>query len=173
VTRVDYRLNRGAAPSLAYADLQRYFRDRSGEPTLSETAAAVREIRHGKGMLLVEGEPDCRSAGSFFKNPVVAQAVYDAIAAESPTPTPHYPAGPGLVKIPAAWLLEHAGFHRGFAMGRAGISSRHTLALVNRGGATAQDIVALRNSILAGVEEKFRIRLEPEPVWLGPEPTLP
>jgi UDP-N-acetylmuramate dehydrogenase len=168
VSRVDYRLEEGAAPALAYADLQRYFRDRRETPTLAETAAAVREIRHGKGMLLVEGETDCRSAGSFFKNPVVAQTVYDAIARETATPPPCYPGPPGFVKIPAAWLLEQAGFHKGFAMGRAGISSRHTLALVNRGGAAAREIAALRDGIVAGVEKKFGIRLEPEPVWLGP-----
>ena len=169
VTRVDYRLASGAAPCLSYGDLQRWFRDRSQTPSLAETAAAVREIRHGKGMLLVEGEPDCRSAGSFFKNPVVPQALFDAIAAQRSTPPPSYPAQPGFVKVPAAWLLEQAGFHKGFALGRAGISSRHTLALVNRGGATAAEIAALRDCILAGVTEKFGIRLEPEPVWLGPE----
>ncbi len=100
VTRVDYRLNEGAAPSLAYADLQRYFRDCPGSPTLAETAAAVREIRHGKGMLLVKDEPDCRSAGSFFKNPVVPQTLYDTLAAESSSPPPCYPAQSGFVKIP-------------------------------------------------------------------------
>jgi UDP-N-acetylmuramate dehydrogenase len=169
VTQVDYRLRKGAAPSLAYADLQRHFQDRVTAPTLAETAASVREIRHRKGMLLVEGEPDCRSAGSFFKNPVVPQALYGNIAAERATPPPSWPAQSGFVKIPAAWLVEQAGFHKGFAMGRAGISSRHTLALVNRGGATAGEIVALRDCIIAAVEGKFRIHLEPEPVWLGPE----
>jgi UDP-N-acetylmuramate dehydrogenase len=168
VAQVDYCLQKDAAPALVYADLQQHFRDRPKPPTLAETAAAVREIRHRKGMLLVEGEADCRSAGSFFKNPVVPQIIYDAIASAMGSGPPSYPATPGFVKIAAAWLLEHAGFHKGFAMGRAGISTRHTLALVNRGGATAQEIVALRDCIIATVEEKFRIRLEPEPVWLGP-----
>lgn len=169
VTRVDYRLRKDAPPALAYADLQRHFGGRHEPPTLSEAAAAVREIRRSKGMLLVEGDPDCRSAGSFFKNPVVPQSIRDTIAAETGTAPPCYPAQPGFVKIPAAWLLEKAGFHKGFAMGRAGISSRHTLALINRGGATAYEIAALRNCIVTRVEEEFRIRLEPEPVWLGPE----
>jgi UDP-N-acetylmuramate dehydrogenase len=173
VTEVDYRLEKGAAPTLGYADLQRYFQDYPKAPTLAETAAAVREIRHGKGMLLVEGEPDCRSAGSFFKNPVVPQALYDTIAADRASQPPCYPAASGFVKIPAAWLLEQAGFHKGFALERAGISSRHTLALVNRGGATAREIVALWSCIVAAVEEKFGIRLEPEPVWLGPESRAP
>lgn len=169
VTRVVYRLQKDGAPTLTYADLKRHFRGCATAPTLAETAAAVREIRHGKGMLLVEGEPDCRSAGSFFRNPVVPRAVFDTIAAETGAPPPSYPAQGGFIKIPAAWLLEHAGFHKGFAMERAGISTRHTLALVNRGGATTREIVALRNCIVATVEEKFRIHLEPEPVWLGPE----
>ena len=173
VTRVDYRLEMNAQPCLAYADLQRRFRDAPAPPSLAATAAAVREIRHGKGMLLVEGEPDCRSAGSFFKNPVVPQAAFDAIASQRTAPPPSYPAQPGFVKIPAAWLLEQAGFHKGLAMGRAGISSRHTLALINRGGATATEIAALRDRIIAGVSEKFGIRLEPEPVWLGPEAERP
>jgi UDP-N-acetylmuramate dehydrogenase len=72
------------------------------------------------------------------------------------------------VKLPAAWLLDQAGFHKGYALGTAGISSRHTLALINRGKAQACDILALRDRIIAGVEAKFQIRLEPEPVWLGP-----
>ena len=166
VTRVDYRLRKDAPPTLAYADLQRRFAGRA-MPTLAETAAAVREIRHGKGMLLVEGEPDCRSAGSFFKNPVVAEEHYGEIAAQAAGAVPRFAAGPGVVKIPAAWLVEQAGFHKGFAMGAAGISSKHTLAIVNRGGATAKDIVALRDAIVRAVEAKFGIRLEQEPVWVG------
>ena len=169
VTRVDYRLTRNAEPLLAYPDVQKVFAERSRRPSLAETADAVRAIRHRKGMLLVEGEADCRSAGSFFRNPVVPRARYDAIAAEMGTPVPFYPAPNGSVKIPAAWLLEHAGFHKGFIAGAAGISSRHTLALVNRGGASAQDVAALRDQIVAAVDAKYGIRLEPEPVWVGPQ----
>ncbi len=177
VTRVDYKLRPGAAPLLRYPDLQRCFQDRNASPTPGQVSDAVREIRHRKGMLLVEGEADCRSAGSFFKNPVVGQALYDQIAMKATAPVPCFPAGPDpanpgsadqkWVKIPAAWLVEHAGFHKGFALGRAGISSRHTLALINRGGATAAEIVALRDRIVATVEEKYAIRLEAEPVLLG------
>ncbi|MFP5230351.1 MAG: UDP-N-acetylmuramate dehydrogenase [Acidobacteriota bacterium] len=170
VTRVDYRLRAGAAPALRYPDVQRSFQGRTTPPTLAEVAEAVREIRHRKGMLLVEGEPDCRSAGSFFKNPVVTRAQYDAIAAGSSSPVPCFPAGradEGRVKIPAAWLVEHAGFEKGFALGAAGISSRHTLALINRGGATAREILALRDRIVTTVEKQFGIGLEPEPVFVG------
>ena len=166
VTRVDYRLHPGGAPTLAYADLQRHFVGRD-LPTLAETAAVVREIRHRKGMLLVEGEPDCRSAGSFFKNPIVTEKQYDHLAAKPGAAVPRFPASEAHVKIPAAWLVEQAGFHKGFILGAAGISSKHTLAIINRGGATAKDIVALRDAIVAAVDAKFGIRLEPEPVFVG------
>lgn len=166
VTRVDYRLHKGGAPTLAYADLQRHFAGR-GAPTLAETASAIREIRHSKGMLLVEGEPDCRSAGSFFRNPVVSEQQYCEIAATCSGAVPRFAAGPRTVKIPAAWLVEQAGFHKGFTSGRAGISSKHSLAIINRGGATAKDIATLRDDIVAAVEAKFGIRLDPEPVWVG------
>lgn len=167
VTRVDYALVKEGPPRVAYADLKRHFEGASS-PSLTEVSMAVRHIRRQKGMLLVPGDPDCRSAGSFFKNPVVSQEHYQRIADRSAVP--HYPAGPGMVKIPAAWLLEQAGFHRGYALGRAGVSSRHTLALINRGGASASEIVALRDRIIAGVQDRFGIRLEPEPVWLGAAP---
>jgi UDP-N-acetylmuramate dehydrogenase len=167
VTRVVYRLRPKAFPVMSYPDLKRYFHDRQDTPTLAEVAAAVREIRHQKGMLLVEGDPDCRSAGSFFKNPMVPQAQYDGIAAQSALQVPCYPAPRGYVKIPAAWLVEQAGFQKGFALGAAGISSRHTLALINRGGATASDMVLLRDLIAAKVEQGFGVHLEPEPVWVG------
>jgi UDP-N-acetylmuramate dehydrogenase len=168
VTGVTYELQPNATPVLQYPDLKRYFGDRPNPPSLAETAAAVREIRRGKGMLLVDGDPDCRSAGSFFKNPVVAQSRFDAIAGNASSFAPGYPAQPGFVKIPAAWLVENAGFRKGFALGAAGISSRHTLALINRGGATAAEIVALRDLIVSTVEKKFAIQLEPEPVFLRP-----
>jgi UDP-N-acetylmuramate dehydrogenase len=166
VTRVDYRLRPGGAANLRYADLQRAFPIGS-DPSLTEVAAKVREIRHGKGMLLVEGEPDCRSAGSFFKNPVISAVQFAELTERLRAQPPHFPAGDGLVKLPAAWLIEQAGFAKGFELGRAGISSRHTLALVNRGGATAANLLALRDLIAAGVAAKFGIGLQMEPVLLG------
>ncbi|HEX4006046.1 MAG TPA: UDP-N-acetylmuramate dehydrogenase [Acidobacteriaceae bacterium] len=167
VTRVHYRLRRNAHPVLSYPDLRRHFEGRVPGPTLAEAAEAVRAIRLAKGMLLVDGDPDCRSAGSFLKNPVVSEKVYGDIAAEANAPVPRFVAPHGFVKIPAAWLVEQAGFRKGFALGAAGISSRHTLALVNRGGATAKEILALRDRIVEGVDAKFHIRLETEPVWVG------
>ena len=164
VVRVAFRFDRTRGVELKYTELRDHFADRVPEPM--EVYHAVREIRHRKGMLLVENEADCRSAGSFFKNPVVPEAVFAAIAKEFGE-VPHWAAGEGKVKLAAAWLLEKAGFYKGFAMGRAGISSKHTLAVVNRGRATAGELLALRDEIRRGVEERFGVRLEQEPVLVG------
>jgi UDP-N-acetylmuramate dehydrogenase len=167
LTQVLFRLHPAAQPQLSYADLKSYFKDRLN-PCLLEAAAAVREIRHAKGMVIVQGEDDCRSAGSFFKNPVLAAEDLDRLASVTRAAVPQFSAGPGLAKVPAAWLLERAGFHKGYQLGRAGISSRHTLALINRGGATAQEIVALKERIATEVMSRFGIQLEAEPVMVGP-----
>ncbi len=121
-------------------------------------------------MLIVDGDPDCRSAGSFFKNPVVATERLREIAAAANLgwdAVPHWPAGDGFVKLSAAWLIERAGFEKGFTDGPAGISSRHTLALINRGGACAADIERLQGRIQDGVWVRFGVELEREPVKLG------
>jgi UDP-N-acetylmuramate dehydrogenase len=175
VTRVDYRLTPGGAPTLRYADLQRAIAENAQEgrqPTLAEVVAAVRRVRAAKGMLLVDGDPDCRSAGSFFKNPVVSDEQVKQIAAASGKEPPRFPAGPdpenaGRVKIPAAWLIEQAGFAKGHVLGAAGVSSRHTLALINRGDASAAEIMALATRIGDAVEARFGLRLEMEPVLIG------
>jgi UDP-N-acetylmuramate dehydrogenase len=170
VTRVDYRLTRDGTPTVRYADLERSLaasHPDGSQPTLKEVAAVVRRVRQNKGMLLVEGDPDCRSAGSFFKNPVITEALFQKVAACNAA-APKFASGePGLVKIPAAWLIEHAGFGKGFALGAAGISSKHTLALINRGGATAAEIVALADQIQTAVASRFGIELEMEPVKVG------
>lgn len=165
-TRVEYQLQANSGPSIAYADVKKLFTE-NAPPALAEVAAAVRRIRQMKGMLLVEGEADCRSAGSFFKNPVLSEEGYARMAAASATSPPRFAAEEGRVKIAAAWLIEQAGFHKGFAIGNVGISSRHTLALINRGGATFEEITALRDAIVAGVEKRFGIKLEMEPVLVG------
>jgi UDP-N-acetylmuramate dehydrogenase len=150
-------------------DLQRRFAG-GGDVTLMEVAAAVREIRRSKGMLLVEGDADCRSAGSFFKNPIVGSGTLMGIAAAAgvgESKVPHWPAGEGKLKIPAAWLLEQAGFVKGYGVGLAGISTRHTLALTNRGGATFADVERLQDEIVRGVQDRFGITLQREPVVVG------
>jgi UDP-N-acetylmuramate dehydrogenase len=170
VTRVDYRLTPGGVPTLRYADVQRAMKEglpEGTQPSLADVTAAVRRIRQAKGMLLVDGEPDCRSAGSFFKNPVVTEGQLRQIAEASGKEPPRFPAGLGQVKLPAAWLIEQAGFPKGHALGAAGISSRHTLALINRGGASAEEILDLAGQIITAVEVHFGISLELEPVLVG------
>lgn len=169
VTRVDYRMIAKGAPTLKYADLQREFPEGS-KPTLKQVADAVRRIRETKGMLLVEGDPDCRSAGSFFKNPIVTEAQAEDVTSAAGSEPPRFQAGqahPGMVKLSAAWLIEKAGFPRGYVLGRAGISTKHTLALVNRGGATAAEVLALADQIRSAVLARFAIELQMEPVMLG------
>jgi UDP-N-acetylmuramate dehydrogenase len=175
VTRVDYRLTPGGAPTVRYADLQRALSEAQAEgreASLAEVAVLVRRVRQLKGMLLVEGDADCRSAGSFFKNPVIGEERLRQIAAVSGQEPPRFPAGQepenqGKVKLPAAWLIEQSGFSKGYALGRAAISSRHTLALTNRGEATAAEVLALAGQIVTAVEARFGIRLEVEPVMVG------
>ena len=171
VSRVDYALEKDAPVNFVYADVAKYFAARNvAAPTLAEVREAVRSIRAQKGMLLVPGDPDCRSAGSFFKNPIVPASKLDSLALElgiEKQRIPAYPAQDSEVKLSAAWLIERAGYVKGYALGNAGISSRHTLALINRGGASAAEVTALRDRIKEAVASRFTIRLEPEPVWLG------
>ena len=165
VTSVTFALTPNGAPNLSYDDLQRHFANHNHAPTLAEVRNAVREIRHRKGMLIVTGDPDARSAGSFFRNPIVTtQQHHDLIARYGTIPS--YTINDHQVKIPAAWLVENAGFNKGYTLGRAGVSSKHTLALINRNHATAADILALRDQITQTVQDKFQIHLEPEPVYI-------
>jgi UDP-N-acetylmuramate dehydrogenase len=167
ILRVMYRLSSGGKPSLGYADLQKYFAGRE-TPTLVEVREAVLKIRASKGMLLTAGDP--RSAGSFFKNPVLSAAQHEELvrrAAVRGLEVPSYPALSRQRKVSAAWLVENSGFRKGYVKGNAGISSKHALAIVNLGGATAADIVALKDEIQARVELAWGVKLEPEPVFLG------
>lgn len=167
VLGVTYSLEPGGAPAIRYPDVRRRFESVVRPPTLSEVRNAVREIRAGKAMLLTPGDPDCRSAGSFFKNPIISENEYAHLQNASADPVPRYPAPEGRVKTAAAWLIERAGFSKGFTIGAAAISRKHTLALVNTGAATAADIVQLARSIRDRVEDRFGIRLTPEPVFVG------
>jgi UDP-N-acetylmuramate dehydrogenase len=170
ILRVIYALTPRGRPHIEYADLKRHFEKRGSSPTLAETRAAVREIRSRKGMLIIEGDPDCRSAGSFFKNPVVSEEQHGELwrrAASKALALPSYPALEKAHKVSAAWLVEHSGFTRGYRVGNLGISSKHALAIVNLGAATAAEVLALKNQIQQRVEQTWGIRLEPEPVFLG------
>lgn len=170
ITRVRFALRQGGLPELRYADLQRHFAGREGMPTLAEVAEAVRGIRRAKGMVLTPGDPDTQSAGSYFKNPVVRLEDVPRIAARAGVEVaavPAYPAAEGCTKLSAAWLVERAGFAKGFRLGAAGVSTKHSLALTNRGGATCADVLRLEQRIREGVRERFGVGLEREPVLLG------
>jgi UDP-N-acetylmuramate dehydrogenase len=138
----------------------------------ADVRAAVLTIRGRKGMVISPDDPDSRSAGSFFTNPVLdadrLARVESAAQARSLGPVPQFDAGDGLVKVPAAWLIERSGFAKGYgAPGPAHVSTKHTLALVNGGTATTADLLALAREIVAGVRAAFGVTLEPEPVMVG------
>ncbi len=170
ILRVNYRLKRGGAPSLKYSDLQEHFAEKKTTPSLVEVRGAVRAIRRSKGMLIVPGDDDCRSAGSFFKNPVLSEAQFNELAARAAAKgleIPRYPVLDLQHKVSAAWLVEHSGFSKGYGTGAAGISTKHALALINRGHAKASDIIGLKDEIQRGVQAAWGIQLEPEPMFVG------
>ncbi len=170
ILQVSYDLIPHGNPHLQYADLKNHFAGWHEIPTLADTREAVRKIRASKGMLITEGDEDCRSAGSFFKNPILSAADFERLtklAAAKKLQIPSYPALEAQRKISAAWLVEHSGFSKGFIAGNAGISHKHALAIVNRGEATASDIIALKDHIQDRVQDIWGIRLEPEPVFIG------
>ncbi len=170
VLHVTYALTPEGKPNIGYTDLKRHFAGRETIPNLAETREAVRHIRALKGMLIVAGDPDCLSAGSFFKNPVLSITQHQELmkrAFARGLTVPSYPALETHKKVSAAWLVEHSGFAKGYAMGRTGISSKHALAIVNRGGASAAEVLALKEQIQHRVEEIWGVNLEPEPVMVG------
>jgi len=174
VLEVDYLLRRNDEPKIEYADVKKFFAAQpgAGKPTLQQVRDAVRSIRQSKAMLIVPGDEDCRSAGSFFKNPLVseAEATRIEVLAHKLVPgraLPRYPGGNGLVKLAAAWLVEQSGFHKGYSRGPVGISRKHSLAIVNRGGAKAKDIVALKEEIQHKVFDVWGVSLHAEPVFVG------
>jgi UDP-N-acetylmuramate dehydrogenase len=176
VVRVDFRLARRRTGAVRYPDLLRRFGMKDAgapAPSLDEVRRAVLEVRRSKSMVLDPDDPNRRSAGSFFVNPVVSPATAEDVRRRfAAGDLPVYPAAGGSVKLSAAWLIERSGFERGFRLGRAGISSRHGLALVNTGGATAEEIVALARRVRRGVREAAGVTLVPEPVFLGFEESV-
>lgn len=168
VTHVTFRLPRSASSRpIRYAELATSLGVAEGATApLAQVRAKVIELRRRKGMVVDPSDPDSRSAGSFFTNPIVEAPALAALEARLPAGTqlPRWPQPDGRVKLSAGWLIERAGFARGTARGQAGISSKHALALVNRGGATARELLALAAEIQEGVRSQLGIELEPEPV---------
>jgi UDP-N-acetylmuramate dehydrogenase len=130
---------------------------------MSQVREAVLELRRSKGMVLDDRDPDTWSAGSFFTNPVLDPAA----AAELPADAPRWEQPDGRVKTSAAWLIERSGFGRGYGGGPVSLSTKHTLALTNRGGARTEDLLALAREIRDGVQRRFGVLLENEPVLVG------
>ena len=149
---------------VAYAELARVLGVQpGGRAPLERVREAVLQLRRGKGMVLDEVDRDTWSAGSFFVNPVLDSGV----AAALPDGAPRWPQPGGRTKTSAAWLIEHAGFTRGYGSGEARLSTRHTLALTNRGGATSADVLRLAREVRDGVRARFGVELDPEPLLLG------
>ena len=179
VLGVTFALARSAQSApVRYAELARALGIAEGaRAPLGEVRSAVLALRRGKGMVLDDADPDTRSAGSFFTNPVLGLAAFaelERAVAASFGPgvrVPTFPAGPDQVKVPAAWLIERAGFTRGYRPGPdqegARISFKHTLALVNPGEATTASLLALAREVAGGVRKAFGIDLTPEPVLVG------
>ncbi|MFT3875646.1 MAG: UDP-N-acetylmuramate dehydrogenase [Propioniciclava sp.] len=147
-----------------YAELARTLGiEAGGKALMTDVRAAVLGLRRGKGMVLDAADHDTWSAGSFFTNPLLTQAQADAL----PEGAPRFPAGDGRVKSSAAWLIDRAGFGKGYGTPPATLSTKHTLALTNRGGARASDILALAREVRDGVRDRFGVTLVPEPVFVG------
>lgn len=159
----------GLSAPLRYGELTTTLGVDAGERAdPAEVRAAVLALRRRKGMVLDDLDHDTWSAGSFFTNPVVSVADFERIQGIAVGPVPHYPAGEA-VKLAAGWLVEQSGFAKGFPGpdAPAGLSTKHALALTNRGRATSADVLALARQIRDGVAATFGVRLEPEPVLVG------
>jgi len=174
VLSVTFALERSplGAP-VQYAELARALGVAVGERApLAAVQSAVLALRRGKGMVVDPDDPDTRSAGSFFTNPTLDPAELTALEARvaarfgQDAHVPRYPAADGAAKVPAAWLIERAGFAKGYARGRVAISTKHTLALTTRDGATSAELVALAREVRDGVREAFGVELRNEPVLL-------
>jgi UDP-N-acetylmuramate dehydrogenase len=175
VVAVSFALRPGGAPAVAYAELARCFAGRAAEPSLAEVREAVVALRRSKSMVLDPDAENGKSAGSFFMNPTVSPEVaaevraraiaHGALAAGETMPA--FPAADGRMKLSAGWLIERAGFPKGTSDGPVGLSTKHALAVVNRGGATASQIVAFALRVRDGVEARFGVALVAEPVLVG------
>lgn len=164
----------GLSAPLKYAETARALGVEAGERVPAATAReTVLGLRAGKGMVLDPDDHDTWSAGSFFTNPILTDAAYESFLARARvrlgdgiTP-PAFPAGEGFTKTSAAWLIDKAGFTKGYGSGPARISTKHTLALTNRGSATTEDLLALAREVVGGVRDAFGITLVNEPVTVG------
>jgi UDP-N-acetylmuramate dehydrogenase len=168
VMSVDFRLEPGGlSQPIAYAELAKRLGVEVGDRVpLADARDAVIELRRGKGMVLDADDHDTWSAGSFFTNPIIDAHDYHELAERAGGEPPHWPSGEGKVKVSAAWLIGAAGFEKGHRKGNVSLSTKHTLALTNRGGATTAELLALATEVADKIESDFGIRLHPEPVMV-------
>jgi len=175
VLAVTYRLRPHAPGTVRYSELARHLGPGSAAPSLAAVREAVIELRRSKSMVLEPSDPNRRSVGSFFVNPLVTREAAGRVVsracelgdAVAPENVPAHEVGGGMVKLPAAWLVEHAGFPTGTRRGPVGVSSRHSLALVHHGGGTSAALISLAREIRGAVAERYGVQLEPEPVFVG------
>jgi UDP-N-acetylmuramate dehydrogenase len=169
VLAVTYRLTPGGAPALRYADVERHLAERGVRaPRLADVRESVLAIRRAKSMVIDPIDPNRRSCGSFFMNPIIARAALPDVDRRAGDATmPRWPQPDGRIKLSAAWLIEHAGLSRGEGPGPVALSTRHSLAIVCREGARAADVAAFARDIRSRVEARFGISLVPEPVFWG------
>ena len=169
IARVTYRLSVNGKPAVRYPELQKYLGERGvNDPSLADVRDAVLTIRRRKAMVIDPSDTDSRSVGSFFVNPVVSIAelerVKQHLASED---LPAFPISEDRVKLSAAWLIERAGIARGYTHGQVGTSTKHALAIVNRGGGTAREVIELKDLIQKRVFDLSGIALAVEPVFVG------
>lgn len=178
VLAVTLALTPGGRPTLCYPELITALTACRGTPSLAQVRETVLALRRGKSMLLDPADPDSRSVGSFFINPVVPRRQFETVAKHawqvgcvpSPADVPGFPLPGDLIKIPAAWLVEQAGFPRGFRRGAVGLSRHHALALVHHGGGTSRELLALAQDISQAVYQRFGVVLVTEPTSLDSSP---
>ncbi len=170
VLEVEFALDpAGRSAPLRYGELAAALDAAPGERAdPARVRAAVLALRAGKGMVLDDTDHDTWSVGSFFTNPVVTAEQFERVAAQTDGPVPNYPAPDG-VKLAAGWLVERAGFGRGYPGpgAPARLSTKHALALTNRGSATSADVIALARTVRDGVAAAYGIELTPEPILIG------
>jgi UDP-N-acetylmuramate dehydrogenase len=166
VLSVTYRLRPGSEPTVRYADIeQQLARTGGASPTLARVRDAVIAVRRAKSMVIDPSDPNRRSCGSFFTNPIVTAADAERVAVLAAEPAmPRWPQADGRVKLSAAWLIERAGFRRGQRDGPVGLSTRHALAVVAHAGARAADVLEFARRLQETVRDRFGVTLTPEPV---------
>lgn len=175
ILAVTYRLIPGGDPYIHYVELERTLAARKiANPTIRDVFNAVLTIRRSKSMVLRDGDPNTRSAGSFFLNPQLSEeqmaALDEVINRDLPgSRIPRFLQPEGYYKVPAAWLIERAGFTRGHQIGPVGLSTNHALAIINRDSATARDVLTLARAIHDAVHARFGVMLKPEPIFVGIE----